>query len=59
MSVMKLVAHMMSQKGYMLLSLFGPLWPNFVLAIPCSRFKRIDKEKLCSHLMLQSAIKYL
>jgi hypothetical protein len=31
----------------MSLSLFGLLRPNFLLALPSSRFRRIDKERLC------------
>jgi hypothetical protein len=59
MSIMTVVAQMTSQKSYMSLSLFVLIRPNFLLALPCSRFKRIGKEKLSSHLMLLSVIRYL
>jgi hypothetical protein len=39
------------------LSLFGPLRPNLLLVVPYSRFRRINREKLSSHLMLLSVIK--
>jgi hypothetical protein len=38
------LAQMMSQKRHMSLSVFGLLRPNFLVALPCSRFRRIDKE---------------
>jgi hypothetical protein len=47
MSVMTMIAQMMSQKRYISPSLFGLLRPNFLLALPSSRFRRIDKERLC------------
>jgi hypothetical protein len=50
---------MMSQKRYMSLSMFGPLRPNFRLALLYSRFKRIRKEKLSSYLILLSVTRYL
>jgi hypothetical protein len=59
MSIMTVVAQMMSQKSYLSLSLFGLLRPNFLLALPCNWFKRIGKEKLSSHLMLLSVTRYL
>jgi hypothetical protein len=45
-----------SRKNCRSLSLFGLLRPNLLLALPCFSHKR---EKLSSHLMLLSVIKYL
>jgi hypothetical protein len=45
-----------SRKGYTLLSLFGLLRANLLLALTHTRHKR---GKLSSHLMLLSVIKYL
>jgi hypothetical protein len=45
-----------SQKGYTLLSLFGMLRPNLLLALTRTRHKR---RKLSSYLILLSVIKYL
>jgi hypothetical protein len=59
MSFMIVVAQMMRQKWYMSLSLFGLLRTNSLLALPYIWFKRIDKEKLSSHLMLLSVIIYM
>jgi hypothetical protein len=37
-------------------SLFGPLWPNLPLGLPCIQYKR---GMLRSHLMLSSVLRYL
>jgi hypothetical protein len=51
-----IVTQRISQKSYMSLNLFGVSRPNFLLALPCIRYKR---GKLSSYLMLLSVIKYL
>jgi hypothetical protein len=58
MSVMTVVAQIMSQKWYMSLSLFGLLRTNSPVALLYSRFERIGK-KLSSHLMFLSVTRYL
>jgi hypothetical protein len=59
MSVMAVVVQTTSQKRYMSLNLFGPLRPNFLLGLPRSRLKIIGKEKLSSHFVFLSVMKYL
>jgi hypothetical protein len=56
MFIMTIVAKGMSQKSYMSRSLLGLLRPNLLHTLTCTQHKR---EKLTSHLILLSAIKYL